>query len=247
MVKIAILTDAHANLPALQAALDAIHRAGYDVLYHTGDAIGIGPHPLETLELLLETPRAHLLMGNHELRYLNGMPAEQPEAVTDLEFQHVRWVQRVMGPDYRAVVRTFPRRVERTIHGRRLCFLHYAPGGDRWELHPVIEHPTPAQLDAMFAGCAAELVFYGHQHPPADAVGRARYVNPGTLGCAADGLARYVILHIADDGRMRLDKHAVPYDRKRVLRDLGRRHVPGRTFIARAFFEATLEPSVHVP
>ena len=246
MVTLAVITDTHANLPALEAALEAIRRAGYDALYHTGDAIGIGPHPQETLDLLLETPRVHLLMGNHELRYLNGMPAEQPETVTDLEFQHVRWVQRVMGPDYRAVVRPFPRRLERTVHGLRLCFLHYAPGNGRWDLHPVIKHPTPAQLDVLFAGCEADLLFYGHHHPPADAVGRARYVNPGALGCSGDGLARFVLLHIADDGTARLEKHAAPYDRESVLRDLVRRRVPGRAFIARAFFKAALEPSPHL-
>jgi len=243
MTRIAIITDAHANLPALQAALQAIRQAGYDLLYHTGDVIGIGPHPQETLDLLLETPHAHLLMGNHELRYLNGMPAEQPETVPDLEFRHVRWVQRILGSGYRTVVRTFLRRIERTVHGRQICFLHYAPGSGRWNLHPVIKSPTTAQLDTMFAGCEADLVFYGHHHPPADAVGRARYINPGTLGCSADGLARYVMLYIAEDGTMQLKKHAVPYDRERVLRDLNRRRVPGREFIARTFFKATLEPS----
>jgi predicted phosphodiesterase len=239
MYRIAVITDAHANLLALEAGLDAIHREDYDALYHTGDAIGIGPHPAKALDLLLHTPRAHLLMGNHELRYLNGMPAEQPEAVSDLEFRHVRWMQRVLGPDYRSVVRTFPRRIERTVNGLRLCFLHYAPGQARWGLHPVVETPTVTQLDAMFAGCEADLVFYGHHHPPADHPGRARYVNPGTLGCSPDGFARFVTLDIAPGGTYTLQKHAIPYDQDRVLHDLIQRHVPGRTFIARAFFKAT--------
>jgi predicted phosphodiesterase len=237
MVNIAVITDAHANLPALEAALDAIRREGYDALYHTGDAIGIGPHPVEALELLRATPRAHLLLGNHELRYLNGMPPEQPEGITDVEFQHVRWMQRVMGGDYRAFLRTLPRRIDRSVHGVRLCFLHYAPGHGRWDLHPVVQAPGPAQLDAMFARCEADLVFYGHHHPPADAVGRARYVNPGTLGCSADSLARFVLLRIAADGAYTLEKHAVPYDRASVLRDLMRLRVPAREFICRAFFK----------
>ncbi|MGC9398743.1 MAG: metallophosphoesterase family protein [Anaerolineae bacterium] len=243
MFTAAVMTDAHANLPALEAALDVICRIGYDVLYHTGDAIGIGPHPRETLELLLETPRAHLLMGNHELRYLNGMPREQPDAMTDLEFQHVRWMQRVLGPDYRTAVRRFPRRIERTIYGRRLCFLHYAPGGDRWDLHPVVEHPTPAQLDAMFAGCHADLVFYGHHHPPADHTGRARYINPGALGCSVDGRARFVLLHVAEDGTYRLEKRTVLYNRQAVLQDLERRRVPGQAFISEAFFGSNKRPN----
>jgi predicted phosphodiesterase len=143
----------------------------------------------------------------------------------------------VLGPDYRAIVREFPRRIERTVNGVRLCFLHYAPGPGRWNLHPVVESPTVAQLDAMFGGCEAELVFYGHHHPPADHAGHARYVNPGTLGCSADGLARFVLVHVGEDGTYRLEKRAVPYDRETVLCDLTRRHVAAREFIYRAFFK----------
>ena len=41
--RIAVFTDVHANLPALDAALAEIDRLGVDATYHTGDAIGIGP------------------------------------------------------------------------------------------------------------------------------------------------------------------------------------------------------------
>ncbi len=55
-MKIAVLTDVHGNLPALQAALRGIRREGCDAIFHTGDSIGIGPYPAECLELLLNTP-----------------------------------------------------------------------------------------------------------------------------------------------------------------------------------------------
>ena len=40
-MKVAVLTDVHANLPALEATLRAIEDAGCEAIYHTGDAIGI--------------------------------------------------------------------------------------------------------------------------------------------------------------------------------------------------------------
>ena len=64
-MRIAVLTDVHGNWPALRAALEAINRIGVDGVYHTGDAIGIGPFPRECLEALLERPDARCLMGNH--------------------------------------------------------------------------------------------------------------------------------------------------------------------------------------
>jgi predicted phosphodiesterase len=42
-MRIVVITDLHANLPALQALLQAIRTHDYDALYHTGDAIAIGP------------------------------------------------------------------------------------------------------------------------------------------------------------------------------------------------------------
>ena len=46
-MRIAVITDVHANLPALEAAVGAIHACGCDAIVHTGDAIAIGPYPAE--------------------------------------------------------------------------------------------------------------------------------------------------------------------------------------------------------
>lgn len=59
-MRIIVLTDVHANLPALQAALKEIRKSGYDVIVHTGDAMGIGPYPVECLEVLMSTPKRHV-------------------------------------------------------------------------------------------------------------------------------------------------------------------------------------------
>lgn len=61
--KLAIMSDVHANLPALQAALGAIQQEGCDAIYHCGDAVGIGPFPAECLDLMLNTPRMHQASG----------------------------------------------------------------------------------------------------------------------------------------------------------------------------------------
>ena len=44
-MRIAVMTDSHANLPALRTALKAIRKEGCDAVFHTGDAIAIGPYP----------------------------------------------------------------------------------------------------------------------------------------------------------------------------------------------------------
>ncbi len=73
-MKIAVITDVHANLPALWAVLAATRQERCDLIVHTGDAIGIGPFPAECLELLLETPHMICLMGNHDAWLVDGLP-----------------------------------------------------------------------------------------------------------------------------------------------------------------------------
>src|SRR5690606_7205081 len=90
-MKIVVITDVHANLPALEAALDSIQRRGYDLLVHTGDAIGIGPFPAECIERLLSLPRALFVMGNHDALFAHGIPSPRPQGVSDGEVLHQRW------------------------------------------------------------------------------------------------------------------------------------------------------------
>ena len=107
-MRIAVLTDVHANLPALQAALDAIHRAGCEAIYHTGDAIAIGPHPAECLDLLLSTPNLHLTMGNHDAWFVQGLPQPRPSWMDDGEVEHHHWVYAQLDPDLKRVIAGWP-------------------------------------------------------------------------------------------------------------------------------------------
>ncbi len=52
MKKVAVITDLHANLPALEAALAEIDRLAVDAVYCGGDLVGYGPHPNEVCDLI---------------------------------------------------------------------------------------------------------------------------------------------------------------------------------------------------
>lgn len=237
MRTIGIITDAHANLPALSAALAAMERDGCDELIHTGDAIGIGPHPAECLELLLAQPRMRFVMGNHDEWFAHGLPEPQPAWMGDEEFQHQRWTHRQLTPALREQVAAWPDAVALDVGGVRATFCHYpreanASGNN---FVPILRDPTVADLDRLFAGFAGDIVFYGHHHPHSDLQGRLRYVNPGALGCNAPGHARYAVLTVADDGAWDVSFRTVSYDVDDVLPDYEARDVPVRDVILRIF------------
>lgn len=237
-MRAAVLTDAHGNLPALQAALDAIRREGCDAICHAGDAIAIGPYPAETLDLLLHAPNVRFVMGNHDAWFAHGLPQPQPSWMSDGAVEHQCWVHSRLDSSLRSVVATWPYVLRETFEGVRVSFLHYGLTDSGRDFASIESEPTPADLDRLFAQEQTDLVFYGHDHRASDCMGRARYVNPGALGCHTEPVARFVLLECAQ-GCYRLEHRAVPYDNTALFAEFERRKVPDREFICRVFFGRT--------
>jgi predicted phosphodiesterase len=234
--RLAVVTDAHANLPALRAALAAIRAEGCDGVVHTGDAVGIGPFPAECLEALLARPALRLVLGNHDAWLAHGPPAPRPDWMSAGEAAHHRWVRARVPPALRAAVGRWPRLLAEDVAGARVVFLHYALGAPPAGFAPVVPDPQPADLDRLFAAWPADVVCYGHHHPASDLRGAARYVNPGSLGCHDRPLARYALLDVGPRGAVRVTRRAVPYDDAPLFRALEARRVPERALLRRVFF-----------
>lgn len=233
-MRIVVLADVHANLPALEAALAQIEEAGYDLLVHLGDAIVIGPQPAECLKRLLALPRARMVLGNHDAYFAYGLLEPRPDWMNEGEVAHQRWTHAQLDPGLRAVVATWPDRIAGAFEGVALSFVHYALRGPR-QLKAIIREPGIGDLDALFADCAGDIVCYGHDHRCADVCGRARYLNPGSLGCAPTAVARYSVLELRD-GQAEVSHHVASYDDSLLYAAFEARMVPERTFLYRAFY-----------
>ena len=181
MTKLAVLTDLHANLPALRAALAAIEREGYDLVVHTGDAIAIGPHPAECLDLLLNTPNVVCLKGNHETWLVDGLPQPRPDWMTDGEVAHQHWTHAQIDAGTRAAIDSWPYRLALGLGGVRVTFVHYGLTESGQDFVPVVRPPTAEGLDLAFADEPTAVVFNGHDHRASDIEGRAL---PGLRGSA---------------------------------------------------------------
>lgn len=234
-MKIAVLTDVHGNLPALQAALRVIRREGCDAIFHTGDSIGIGPYPAECLELLLNTPRMHLIMGNHDAWFAFGLPDPQPSWMSDGEVKHQQWIHSCIDSSLRTMVGEWPYLIPDIFEGIRVSFLHYGLTESRRDFVPIVRDPEPADLDELFSNPDSDIVFYGHHHPNSDIVSKARYVNPGSLGCHTEPVARFAVLECREK-RYELEVRHISYDDSTLLQGFEKRKVPEREFIIRAFF-----------
>lgn len=150
-MRLAIVSDIHANLPALEAVLADTQRVGVDQLWCLGDVVGYGAHPDECASLIAE--RCSLcLVGNHDLAVLGELDdsAFSPAAATA-----VRWTRETARPE----TFEFLRGLEPAEESREVALYHASPRDPIWEY--VL---WPDQAAECIAVQAARVSLVGHSH-----------------------------------------------------------------------------------
>ena len=201
-MRIAVLSDVHANLHALEAVLADVDGGGFDELWSLGDLVGYGPRPNECAALLRE--RAALcLAGNHDLVVLGKISIA---AFAGDAAAAARWTQTVLDDE----ARNFLDALEPKAAAPGVELFHGSPRDPVWEY--VLSDDAAA---AAFALTERPLVLVGHSHvalelsngddlrgEPAPAgtqleLGRLRrLLNPGSVGQPRDGDPRAAWLEI---------------------------------------------------
>ena len=234
-MKIIVITDAHANLPALKATLSAAIAEGYDLLVHTGDAVAIGPYPSETLDVLLSTHNIHFTKGNHDQWFAEGLPNPIPEWMSEGEVEHQYWTHSQIDSNLRKIVTDWPMIICEDFERLQVAFMHYKLDETNTGFEKVLRDPTEEQLEKLFYPLPVSVLFYGHTHIFLDKQGRTRYINPGSLGCFSKAVARYTVMEIKS-GTYEIEHRTVEYDDEELWKTFEQRKVPEREFLYRTFF-----------
>jgi predicted phosphodiesterase len=179
-MRVAALYDIHANLPALQAVLDEVRRAGADHIVVGGDVLP-GPMPRETLQRLLDLDvPVHFIYGNGEVAVLRAMAGEELAGVPAVYQPSIRWTaEQVHDQQHRLAA--WPMTLQLEIPGLGgVLFCHATPRNE----NECFTRLTPDdRLLPIFDGLTASLVVCGHTHMQFDrVVGRTRVVNAGSVG-----------------------------------------------------------------
>jgi predicted phosphodiesterase len=168
-VRVAIVSDIHGNLHALEAVLEAIDRDAPDAIWCLGDLVGYGPRPNRCCAVVAE--RADFcLIGNHDLAVLGRLDLDefQPDAAVS-----ARWTSAALEEEPRAHLESLEPSGEREGVG----LYHASPRDPVWEY--VL---TPEVAAASMAAASQELVLVGHSH-----VALHYRVSDGMLLLAGDG------------------------------------------------------------
>jgi len=235
--RLGVIADAHANLPALDAALAALAERDCDVAVHAGDAVGIGPHPSEVVARLREA-RVLCVMGNHDEWAAFGVPDPLPAGMGAAEAGHHRWARDRLDAPARAAIAAWPDELALTVGPAAVTVVHYArtPAGP----FDFVPQASAADLARLFAAVPGDAVVFGHDHAAYDcAADGRRLVSPGSLGCHDRAVARALVLSpVGESGAacgVAVDRIAVAYDDAAFLADYARRGVPEGELIRREF------------
>jgi hypothetical protein len=125
VMRIAVISDVHANLPALEAVLDDVRGVCVDELWSLGDVVGYGPNPNECCALVQE--RASLaLCGNHDLAVLGTIDIDE---FTGDAAAAARWTAAILDPGARKWLSSLAPSAERD----GIELYHGSPRDPVWE------------------------------------------------------------------------------------------------------------------
>lgn len=203
-MRIALLSDIHSNIVALEAVMNAIRRHHPEKILSLGDQINLGPYPKETLSLL-KAEGVICLHGNHE-RYVLGAMKNDP-TYAGANFHSLRFNANLLS----AEDITFPETYR--LSDSVLC-THAMPDNDRF---PIYDHRLAyPKLKALSDSLSSPMhILCGHGHNPTfHAFPNLTVHSIGSVGCmdeGAPGIAPYVIAEVEEDG-FSLRPYYVDYD-----------------------------------
>jgi putative phosphoesterase len=214
MDRVAVITDIHANLPALEAALAAIEWTDVDAVYCGGDVVGYGPHPNEVCALIQERA-IPAIYGNYDYaigRDLEGCGcACRDPRDRELGQLSVEWTLAHTGRRSKAFMRGLPFDLRFELGDKRVRLVHGSPR----KVNEYLFADKPARtFERIVAGADCDVLVFGHTHQPwVREYGGVLFVNCGSVGKPKDGDPRAAFALLEVDGeRMVADIERVDYD-----------------------------------
>lgn len=229
-MRYALISDIHANLPALEAVLrDIGARGDIGATYHLGDLVGYAPWPNEVVAAL-RAAGIPGIAGNYDSTVATGYKhcGCKYEDARQEELSHLsyEWTRAHVSAETKAFLGCLPFRIDLRPHGGHVAgptvtLLH---GNNVLNTVYVHEERPDAILEKMGSAVGArsgDVVCVGHTHVAWHRiVNGVHYVNTGSVGRPKDGDSRagWVLLDVSAE--MSVEFRRVAYDVERAAREI---------------------------
>ena len=223
-MRIALISDVHANLPALEAVLAELDGSpGIDAIYHLGDLVGYAPWPNEVVALLRERAIAGVA-GNYDsttaTHYQHcGCRYEDPRQ-EELSHLSYAWTLEHTSGDSKRMLGALPFRLDLRpfgghTAGPRLILVHGNPVLNTVYWTEDRPDSFAVQMAAQAGAKTGDVIAFGHTHKPwHKVIDGIHFVNTGSVGRPKDGDPRagYVLLDVQENFEASVMFKRVAYD-----------------------------------
>jgi len=234
--KIAIISDIHANIYALNRFLQYIdENFSADVILNLGDAVSIGPHPKEVVQLILSDDRFVNIAGNNELIAL-GQRKNEWHRGTGV---HREWVAKQLGKDLLNKIKQLPTSQILTIQNKKILMLHshfYDKPGRTIQDNILLYqgksmdefiNDYPKEVDIVLVGHSHEQLYLGTK--------KKIIINPGSISITWKPEISFCLMEV-DGTKQNFNFKNIAYDPSELLKDYEQRKVAGREFLVKYFY-----------
>jgi putative phosphoesterase len=230
-MRIALFSDIHANLPALEAFFKSIDQQQPDAIYCLGDLVGYNIWPNEVIDEIRKRG-IPTIAGNYDFGIGRAIDECGCAYKTDQEKANgavsISFTNEIVKPEQRRYLRTLPAhiRVEFQLNNDTLNLL-LVHGSPRKINEYLFEDREEKSMLRIMQDADADILCFGHTHKPyhrimSDAGNRFRHaINIGSVGKPKDGDPRggYVLLHINENGSI-TDKDSIQVEFIRFAYDV---------------------------
>jgi putative phosphoesterase len=196
-MRIAIISDIHGNLPALEAVLAAVAKQKPDAVYCLGDLVGYGASPNEVTERI-KAEGMPTIMGNYD----DGVGFDRDECGCayrdpvdrELGDRSLAWTKAHTTAANKEFLRALLKELRFEADGKRVLLVHGSP---RKMNEYLFEERPLSSFQRLAAASNADVIAFGHTHKPYQkTVDGVLFVNVGSVGKPKDldWRACYVIL-----------------------------------------------------
>ncbi len=227
-MKVAFISDIHANFTALCQALETADRLGVEKVVAAGDLIGRGPHPVEVIRMLAER-EVEAIRGNMDLDVLTLKPRKARKAAKGKgrKWRNLAWTAAQLGKKEWEWLAALPAELNLEFQGNRVRVVHGSPRSVNDYIFPSITAPG---LESKLDGERPDVLVCGHSHIPfSKIVGGLRIINCGSAGQPYDGDPRgcFVLAEFGTDGKIHSTIVRFDFAVDDLVNDLAARDVPG--------------------
>jgi putative phosphoesterase len=202
-MKIALFSDVHANLPAMEACFKSIDEQKPDAIYCLGDLVGYNVWPNEVIRLIRERNIA-TLAGNHDLKL--PLPGSEQELRFDADSKNYAYA--LVGKEERNYLLSLPAHIRLAfeLNGEKINML-FVHGSPRSVNEYLLQDMEEELLLNIMQEADADILCFGHSHKPYHRIlqsnvnGQIKYrhaINIGSVGKPKDNNPNgcYVLLYV---------------------------------------------------